>query len=1034
MIHRKRKKKLFFRLIKIFSLVIIGLLTLILIGSGIFFLYRNSIAEELLLSLNKNQNGEIGFSEISLSPFVHFPAASVRLHGFSYIETKRRDSVFNIDTLAVLQNVYAAINITDLIKGKINISEITLDIGKIYLIKYPDSSINLLNAFSSINIGQSNRETGDKENISDTSNKLIQSDTLKLSDELDISLEKIALKEITVEFRDLIKIEKSIIELNKLNASFHYQSDFIQSRLKAHLNLLELSLLEKFTITDKNLHIETDILFNRNNKKIEIKPSLLTFEEANFELSGSVDLANNVDFDLVIDGSDSDFSFFQLWLSDTGLENLQSGDIYFRGTVKGPANNYMPQMDFVFGLNDVNLYLPDVKASVSGLQLEGFFNSGTKNDFSGAKLQIKKLKGLLPGGHINAHFLLENFVEPRFDILWDLKTDLRGFKNVLKIQSIDSLEGEVVIYDKLKGYFDVETNEIVEEESESTIIFDSLSILIPDVIRVKCLDGEVTRNLDTLEIVDLICITEDSDFLINGSIVNLLYLILDKEKEIVANLNIKSEIFDLPQFFAFDPNVGHSFPYRITDLDMDVIAITSTTKLLEFNYNPEIQFEIRQMNATIEDLFPPITIYKGDILLAKKEERIYMDFQNFDLDVEGSFRNAKVEYISPPIGPDIVIVEVSVSDLNPGKLLLDEVDTIPQWANGSLNGFVKTELEIGLDTLDFETFNIETDELSYYTETDTFEINNLTIKASRIDYSLEEIFNPLATLSFNASIDASRFYSNHFEVEDISYEVDAREGTYSVIPEKIQFFGEEGKGMYIVSPFIEVPNYKLIYSVNQFRIDDFLKNMLTDTILTGNMDLDIDVTLSGNDQEALFSNLNGYINISGENLTLYGIDLDKVIEKYNRSQKFNLVDIGAVVISPYALILTKGSDFARLALGNIGETTTITNFISTWDMVEGKIILKDVAFSTEKNLIAGKGSIDLATDSLDVTIAVLDKNRCSVLSQTLFGTMENPQQSEIKIVGTVLAPITNLINGALGKDCEVFYDGKLEHPLKGKKK
>jgi len=65
---------------------------------------------------------------------------------------------------------------------------------------------------------------------------------------------------------------------------------------------------------------------------------------------------------------------------------------------------------------------------------------------------------------------------------------------------------------------------------------------------------------------------------------------------------------------------------------------------------------------------------------------------------------------------------------------------------------------------------------------------------------------------------------------------------------------------------------------------------------------------------------------------------------------------------------------------------------------------------------------------------VLDKNRCSVLSQTLFGTMENPQQSEIKIVGTVLAPITNLINGALGKDCEVFYDGKLEHPLKGKKK
>ena len=87
----------------------------------------------------------------------------------------------------------------------------------------------------------------------------------------------------------------------------------------------------------------------------------------------------------------------------------------------------------------------------------------------------------------------------------------------------DKIEQETAAwFDKLKGYFDVETNKIVEEESESIIIFDSLSILIPDLISVICLDGEVTRNLDTLEIVDLRCITEDSDFLINGTIVNLL--------------------------------------------------------------------------------------------------------------------------------------------------------------------------------------------------------------------------------------------------------------------------------------------------------------------------------------------------------------------------------------------------------------------------------------------------------------------------------------------------------------------------------
>ena len=50
---------------------------------------------------------------------------------------------------------------------------------------------------------------------------------------------------------------------------------------------------------------------------------------------------------------------------------------------------------------------------------------------------------------------------------------------------------------------------------------------------------------------------------------------------------IKSSIFDLPNFLAFDPSIKQDFPYRILDVDMDVIAKTTTSKALNFKSFPK---------------------------------------------------------------------------------------------------------------------------------------------------------------------------------------------------------------------------------------------------------------------------------------------------------------------------------------------------------------------------------------------------------------------------------------------------------------
>ena len=77
-------------------------------------------------------------------------------------------------------------------------------------------------------------------------------------------------------------------------------------------------------------------------------------------------------------------------------------------------------------------------------------------------------------------------------------------------------------------------------------------------------------------------------------------------------------------------------------------------------------------------------------------------------------------------------------------------------------------------------------------------------------------------------------------------------------------------------------------------------------------------------------------NLEGKNLKIYGIDLDDVIQKYKRSQQFNLADVGAVMFAgPAGLAVTKGTDFARLAFTKAGDSTEVNHFVADWNMKNG---------------------------------------------------------------------------------------------------
>jgi AsmA protein len=164
---------------------------------------------------------------------------------------------------------------------------------------------------------------------------------------------------------------------------------------------------------------------------------------------------------------------------------------------------------------------------------------------------------------------------------------------------------------------------------------------------------------------------------------------------------------------------------------------------------------------------------------------------------------------------------------------------------------------------------------------------------------------------------------------------------------------------------------------------------------------------------------------------LIGIDADEVIDKFKRSQNFNLVDLGAVLLAgPVGIAVTKGSDFARILVLNSGKSTRIIKMVSNWSINDGIFTIKDAAFSTNTNRLALKGSIGFSNNNLDLTVALLNKKGCSIFSQGLSGNIDSPTMGKVKVVGTVLAPVTNLVDDVLDSECDAFYNGIVEHPKK----
>ena len=290
----------------------------------------------------------------------------------------------------------------------------------------------------------------------------------------------------------------------------------------------------------------------------------------------------------------------------------------------------------------------------------------------------------------------------------------------------------------------------------------------------------------------------------------------------------------------------------------------------------------------------------------------------------------------------------------------------------------------------------------------------------------------LKTLSFTGHLDCARMRTKNLTASEVKASVRGTDGTFKFDPVTLEILGGHGTGNGVADFTASEPVYHVHSSISKLRVADFSKSVTPEKIGEGTLDFSANLTMRGTPKSRVMRTATGEADLHGNNLVLDIGDLDKEFSRYEATQSFNLVDVGAFFLAgPLGVAITKGYDYARILKKSEGRTT-IRTLISRWKVERGIAEAQDVALATPENRIAMKGGLDLVNDTYDdVTVALVGPQGCARVEQKIHGSFNKPGVEKPNVLMSITGPARKLINKGkrlFGAKCTVFYSGAVQPP------
>jgi uncharacterized protein involved in outer membrane biogenesis len=314
-----------------------------------------------------------------------------------------------------------------------------------------------------------------------------------------------------------------------------------------------------------------------------------------------------------------------------------------------------------------------------------------------------------------------------------------------------------------------------------------------------------------------------------------------------------------------------------------------------------------------------------------------------------------------------------------------------------------------------------------------FEASDCSLDGGRLQVHGRQHPGIMKNLAFTADVACGEIRTKDHAASDLKFSVAGQRGVFDLKPLTMRVFAGQGSGSIRGDFTGAVPHYRVRYSLSQFRIDEFLEPLSPQNVAQGLMDFSANLSMQGNNMKELRQTAAGQTSLRGNKLILNGRDLDREFARFESSQTFNLVDVGAFFFAgPVGLAVTKGYNFASIFQGSKGRSE-IRTLVSDWTVKHGVAQARDVAMTTNENRVALQGGLDFANKRFDnVTVALIDAQGCAKVRQRIRGTFEKPVVENPSVIKSLAGPVTKLLKQVErlfpGEACDVFYAGSVASP------
>ncbi len=998
--------------IKVLAKIVGGLISFILLIILFLVLYvefnKESITRYVISVVNNNINGEVSIKGVNFNPIAQFPYQSISLNDVIVLDSE-------MNTVISSERIYLAINVFSLFRDTAQIYGLELENAKFDIIKTKDNNINLLEVFSA------NRDATE----SGKSNLL----------ESGLIPEKIVLDNVLISYKPKDEVQNWSYFIDHMDTYYNLHPDTIDFSIGLSSRIIRLPVSKTFIYDDKDLKLESEVRLISSDSSLRITTASLIIDNTLFDLKGSINFSgkkkSKLEFSLV-----DDHGLASILNLENASKDFIGGTFDISGTLE-----YDPIVDLPIIMGSVeisDLSIVDLKSgsSLNNINLSGQFCSGTDTTMLNSKILLDTLYYTSGYEQMRMKILINDLRNPHLMAEIEGMQDINIFSNVF---DLPDMEGEVTLSANIDGSFD---NNSWKSNGHDTIFlgFKGVSVDLGEDIPLKNFFGSVAGTLNKLKLDGLSFMLGSSDYTIDGYIDQLPVLISDTLPA-KASLEIRSGFFNLAELLEWIPNADaagykESFPYDFKDIFVSVSTSLSSEKFKEFRIMPEFRIDVSEAVATIDQFLPPVKVSNGWLEFVVPDSILLIDIREFDIITEDNTLSGGCTYFSRPGINDSLIVDANIESLSPGFLLnyYDSVAEKPEYYN-TISG----EFDIGMNFSGFDTLvdkrflSAEISDLQWRMPQDTLVFSDIQLTLDSIYYNTNAILGPLSKVSGKAEVDISGINSSWIDLKKLDFIINAVDGVFSLnVVESTSLFNA-GTGELVLAPFIEQPFFNFEYQIDSLQFEEFYERLNQSAAIKGKVNASIRIKGKGVDKKKVASSVNGTIKLDGHNLQLIGLNLDEVIRKINRTQNFNLTDVGALVVAgPVGLLVTKGSDLTSLLMINREDSTGIIELVSEWNVENGKLELSDVAFSTPKNRIAVKGDYSFVSDSVSIVVAVIDDKGHIQLHQTIYGERSNPKFSAIKPIRSLLKPVENLLVEVLMLDGDVFYDGKVVAPSQKK--